>query len=375
MARKAKVDFTKMERVPNTVDYVDDSFHFYLSYKGRVLLYVISTVLLLIGAYFLVTRSYNDLGIRKLGYNENGNASDYLVKVRPDEFYPNGEVESGMNYVLNNVDSIDANFKYNIYFSDMADVRYEYNVNAILLIYGENDKLLAPKQVIPIIDKNYVNLKSSNKFNLSVPVRINYKEYRSKIEKYFADNGVTGTAKLLVTMDVLSTIRYDYFEDAITKSSVVQMEIPLTSDNNQIQIKTSNYNNDDHFERVIIGEPTNENLLYLGLVLFILAIVTFIYFIAFLVKTNPKKGKYNSLRDGLLKEFDQRIVEVKRIPSLAGLNVIDCYSFSELLDAQDTLKKPILYSEIVKNQKCEFVIVDDKNAFRYVLKAVDLEFK
>ena len=153
------------------------------------------------------------------------------------------------------------------------------------------------------------------------------------------------------------------------------MEIPLTSDNNQIQIKTSNYNNDDHFERVIIGEPTNENLLYLGLVLFILAIVTFIYFIAFLVKTNPKKGKYNSLRDGLLKEFDQRIVEVKRIPSLAGLNVIDCYSFSELLDAQDTLKKPILYSEIVKNQKCEFVIVDDKNAFRYVLKAVDLEFK
>ena len=375
MARKAKVDFTKMERVPSTVDYVDDSFHFYLSYKGRVLLYVISTVLLLIGAYFLVTRSYNDLGIRKLGYNENGNASDYLVKVRPDEFYPNGEVESGMNYVLNNVDSIDANFKYNIYFSDMADVRYEYNVNAILLIYGENDKLLAPKQVIPIIDKNYVNLKSSNKFNLSVPVRINYKEYRSKIEKYFADNGVTGTAKLLVTMDVLSTIRYDYFEDAITKSSVVQMEIPLTSDNNQIQIKTSNYNNDDHFERVIIGEPTNENLLYLGLVLFILAIVTFIYFIAFLVKTNPKKGKYNSLRDGLLKEFDQRIVEVKRIPSLAGLNVIDCYSFSELLDAQDTLKKPILYSEIVKNQKCEFVIVDDKNAFRYVLKAVDLEFK
>ena len=60
---------------------------------------------------------------------------------------------------------------------------------------------------------------------------------------------------------------------------------------------------------------------------------------------------------------------------MVGLNIIDCYSFSELLDAQDTLKKPILYSEIVKNQKCEFVIVDDKNAFRYVLKAVDLEFK
>ncbi len=375
MRKKEKVDFSKMERVTSNVNYVDDSFHFYLSYKMRILLYVIVTALLLVGAYFLITNSYNGIGIRKLGYNENGNSSDYSVKVRPDEFYPSGEVDSGMTYVLSNVDSIDSNFKYNIYFSDMADVRYEYSVIAKLLIYGENEMLLAPEQVIPIIDKNYVNLKSSNKFNLNVPVRINYKEYRSKVEKYFADNGVTGTAKLLVTMDVMSTVRYDYFDDAIIKNSLVQMEIPLTSDNNQIQIKTSNYNNDDHFERVIIGEPTNENLLYLGLVMFILAIVTFIYFIAFIVKTNPKKGKYNSLRDGLLKEFDQRIVVVKRTPSLVGLNVIDCYSFSELLDAQDTLKKPILYSEIVKNQKCEFVIVDDKNVFRYVLKAVDLEFK
>ena len=375
MRKKEKVDFSKMERVTSNVNYVDDSFHFYLSYKMRILLYVVVTALLLVGAYFLITNSYNGIGIRKLGYNENGNSSDYSVKVRPDEFYPSGEVDSGMTYVLSNVDSIDSNFKYNIYFSDMADVRYEYSVIAKLLIYGENEMLLAPEQVIPIIDKNYVNLKSSNKFNLNVPVRINYKEYRSKVEKYFADNGVTGTAKLLVTMDVMSTVRYDYFDDAIIKNSLVQMEIPLTSDNNQIQIKTSNYNNDDHFERVIIGEPTNENLLYLGLVMFILAIVTFIYFIAFIVKTNPKKGKYNSLRDGLLKEFDQRIVTVKRTPSLVGLNVIDCYSFSELLDAQDTLKKPILYSEIVKNQKCEFVIVDDKNVFRYVLKAVDLEFK
>jgi hypothetical protein len=58
-----------------------------------------------------------------------------------------------------------------------------------------------------------------------------------------------------------------------------------------------------------------------------------------------------------------------------GQNIIDCYSFSELLDAQDTLKKPILYNEIVKNQKCIFLIVDGENVFRYVLKEVDLEFK
>ncbi len=375
MRKKEKVDFSQMERVDNNVNYVDNSFHFYLSYKVRMALYVVFTTLLLLGAYALITRSYNDLGIRKLGYNENGNAADYVVKVRPDEFYPEGEVESGMNYVLTNVDSIDSIFKYNIYFSDMADIRYEYNVVAVLLIYGEDNKLLAPQQVIPIIDKNYVNLKSSNKYNLSVPVKIDFKEYKSKVEKYFTDNGVQGTAKLLVTMSVISTIRYDYFTDAITKNSIVQMEVPLTSGNNQIQIKTSNYNHDDHFERVVIGEPTNEDMLYLGLALFILAIVSFIYFIAFIIRTNPKKSKYNTLRDGLLKEFDKKIVNVKRIPSLAGVNVIECYSFSELLDAQDTLKKPILYNEIVKNQKCEFVIVDETNAFRYVLKAVDLEFK
>ena len=93
------------------------------------------------------------------------------------------------------------------------------------------------------------------------------------------------------------------------------------------------------------------------------------------LKTIPKKSKYVLLRDGLLKEFDQRIVNVKEFPVTEGQNIIDCYDFSELLDAQDTLKKPILYNEIVRNQKCIFIIVDGNNVFRYVLKEVDLEFK
>ncbi len=378
MARKKKnneVDFTKMELVPSRNNYVDRGFHFYLSYNMRIALFVVSIIMLLVGAYYCVTNSYNGIGVKKLGYNENGNASDYVVKVKESDLVPNGEMDAGMSYVRDNIESIDANFKYNIYFSNLADIRYEYDVVADLYIYGDDDKLLAPVQTTQIIDKKNINLRNSNKFNLTLPVKINYKEFLAKANDYFTANGVTGTAKVLVTMEVSSIVDYQAFNDIVVKNSIVQMEIPLTSQNNQIQIKTTNYNDDDRFERVVIGEPTDEKLLYVGLVMFVLGVVSFIYFVSFVFKTIPKKSKYVLLRDGLLKEFDQKIVNVKEFPVVEGQNIIDCYSFSELLDAQDTLKKPILYNEIVKNQKCIFLIVDGENVFRYVLKEVDLEFK
>lgn len=377
MARKKNndVDFSKMEYVPSKVSYVDKGVHFYLSYQARMWLFVVSIIMLFIGAYYCITNSYNGFGIRKLGFNENGNASDYVVKVTPSEYVPTGELDPGMTYIRDNIESVEANFKYNIYFSDLADILYEYDVVAELYIYGENDDLIAPVQKTQIIDKKKINLKKSNKFNLNLPVKINYKDFVNKVNTYLTTNGVSGKAKLLITLDVNSIVDYNKFSDVVVKDSIVQMELPLTSENNQIQIKTTNYNDDDRFERVVIGEPTDEKLLYAGLVMFVLGVVSFIYFVSFVFKTIPKKSKYVVLRDGLLKEFDQKIVNVKEFPVVEGQNIIDCYSFSELLDAQDTLKKPILYNEIVKNQKCIFLIVDGENVFRYVLKEVDLEFK
>jgi hypothetical protein len=44
------------------------------------------------------------------------------------------------------------------------------------------------------------------------------------------------------------------------------------------------------------------------------------------------------------------------------------------MDAQRMLEKPIIYFEIIKNQKCTFYIIDDKDVYEYTLKECDLEY-
>ena len=44
------------------------------------------------------------------------------------------------------------------------------------------------------------------------------------------------------------------------------------------------------------------------------------------------------------------------------------------MDAQKLLKKPILYKDIVKDQKCIFVVVSDNDLYEFVLKEADIEY-
>ena len=75
-----------------------------------------------------------------------------------------------------------------------------------------------------------------------------------------------------------------------------------------------------------------------------------------------------------MKTYDRIIVNTKKLPRFGDTNIIDCYDFNELLDAQETLELPINYHEIVKNQKCVFYIKNGKDIYKYTLKECDLEY-
>ena len=44
-----------------------------------------------------------------------------------------------------------------------------------------------------------------------------------------------------------------------------------------------------------------------------------------------------------------------------------------MLDARDNLKKPILYYNIVKHEKCYFYLENENTVYLLILKAVDIE--
>ena len=53
-------------------------------------------------------------------------------------------------------------------------------------------------------------------------------------------------------------------------------------------------------------------------------------------------------------------------------NIIEVKKFTELLDVRDNLKVPILYFNIIKNEKLIFYIKDNNDIYLLNIKNIDL---
>ena len=74
-----------------------------------------------------------------------------------------------------------------------------------------------------------------------------------------------------------------------------------------------------------------------------------------------------------MKEYDRAIVKTRTMPDIDDLKVIEVESFEELIDARENLEKPILFIDINPGQKSCFLIINDRDAYKFILKEKDLE--
>ena len=117
----------------------------------------------------------------------------------------------------------------------------------------------------------------------------------------------------------------------------------------------------------------DENTLY-GLVGTIcLLVLTFFIFrlTRLMVLANGNKSKYEVELKKILKEYDDYIVLTKEGLEIdENKTILKVSSFKELLDARNTLNKPIIYTKI-NSVKSEFVVEDESVIYKYIMKEAD----
>ncbi|HAB65970.1 MAG TPA: hypothetical protein DCE23_01250 [Firmicutes bacterium] len=372
--KKSKVtdnDFSKMEKVENNRrKYVKNGF--YLSYTLRIALMIISIIVIGIMAYKCFDYSFSDAYNKKLLYEETGDAT-YNVTLLPDNPYDRGELVPSEHYLAEAVSYVNTDFKYDMKFSDKADVKYTYSVSLDLeLSNKDNGNVLSSKKdtLIPEVEKAVNN---TSEINILQPVALDYKTFNDNIKIIKDLYEVNADGKIVLNMLINMEIKYKEFKDVVTKTQEIEVTIPLLEPEVSANVDKKIDNNDMYVEKDEV-ELTNKLTLYIGISLLIIDVIFCLLVFSFMMKAQPKKSRYCILRDGLLRDYDDIIVNSRNIPRFEGTNIIDCYSFSELLDAQKLLKKPIVYCEIVKNQKALFIIVNGDDAYKYILKEADLDY-
>lgn len=364
-------DFSRMKKVSNDrKKYVTHGF--YMSYTLRVVLMFISVIVIGFASYYCFNISFKEAYDKKLMYEENGKLN-YNVELLPDNPYDRGELVPSEHYISEAVSAISTDFQYNIEMSEQVDVKYTYSILAETEIKNkDNGNVISSKTdtLIPQVEKTIDN---TSEINVLQNVSLDYKTYNDNAllvnQQYAINSEGSITIKMVIDMD----IKYDGFEEPVKKTQELKATIPLLTSEVNVNLDKVLSNTDMYMEHTK-AELTSKVTLYTGIALLIIDVIFCLLVFSFMLKAKPKKSKYCILRDGLLKDYDSIIVNSRSIPKFNGTNIIDCYSFSELLDAQKLLNKPIVYCEIVKNQKAIFMIVSGDDAYKYTLKEVDLDY-
>jgi len=342
-------EFAKMDLVPTPINkHVKNNIYLYFSYSLRLIIMFLSIIIIGILSYKFYNQSFSKKTIANLSYEEIGTIS------------PKMEIQN----------NIDTDFNYNYKLSAPSDLSYSYYIIGTLKLVDDKNNIIT-KEDYNLVDKIDKKESKVTEININHPLNIDY-DYYNKLSTNLKQSNPTLHGNLNIKMYINISTSNSMFNNPFYKEEVLELTIPVLTD----QVSLTNIesiNNKDIYSETIAPKLINEVTLYISITLLIIDTIFLLLCLSFILRTIPKKSKYDIAKEKILRDYDDKIVNCKDLPNFKDYTLINCTDFNELLDACKLLNKPILYNEIVKNQKSTFVIINENNLYRYTLKECDLD--
>lgn len=329
----------------------------YLGYELRLIFRVFISLVFFIILIFLVKLLISLNTTNKEFYSENSSSS-YSVCLLENKYYEETCLSENKQYLSYLVDNIQYVFSYNTAYNYKVSKKYEYNVDAHLKIFSQDNdsQVLYEKDYILMDTKELSDVNSV--FTISDVVTIPFKQFNGFVNEYSNNYSILSNAEVTVNVNV-------------NGKAVSTLTVPLGKQSFNIVKKDTNQNVsiDSHIKNKMKSSST----LYLIFViitgfLFILSIVYLLYYIFKTFNHNDYK-KYQNEVNKILKNYDRIIVEVKDYGNLFNdKTIVKVKSILELIDVRDTLDKPILHVKI-NSIKDGFYVEDKDKIYSFVMKS------
>ena len=334
--------------------------------KKRMVFYTIISMVFMILSYLFIVSGIDMKTKIYVKYQQVDDIS-YVVNLLPNTVYENDYLNMGGNYIGSLVKDIDLDLKYNLIYARNITGYYVYNLKGTLvasegedILWEKNYDLLADK--VTVLDQNKVK-----DIRVKDRTSIDYQKYVNEINDFNKKYNMEVSGVLLVSFKLKTTLDFTGFKNTYDDTKEVKMVIPVTNEVFKIKIL------DDNREFDSYNEMTNkEGVNYLFLVCGALCLSVGIAFLMVVIKNlleiNNKENKYVKELKKILNEHGDEIVNVYEFNNAKKYNLIYVDSFKELLDVYDKVDSPISFKELKKNQKAVFLIIENDNAWIYILK-------
>lgn len=333
---------------------------------GITILLVITTIL----CFNTSVKINSDDGLAK--YSENGKI-DYKIYLKDNDYYDTGYLEEGMQYVASLIKTINVRFNYQMKTDTKIDFNSNYKVVAKVQVTEKDtpSKVLFNKE--EVLASNTITKKDNN-YVIEEELDIDYDKYNELVNSYKRDYGLIASGNLILSLEVDNNGNIENNENALDKTSTMQISIPLSEQTLGITINTDKINDSGTLVGVNkLFTISNYILFIIFIMLFIITIASIILDINFYLN-NFKKDKYRELVNKILNQYDRIIVNGKvSINEAYFPNKIYPDTIEEMVDAAQTLEVPIYYYEAIPNEKCFFVIIKNDTLYKYRLTRAFLE--
>ncbi len=337
----------------------------YFGFKTRVLFFFVLALLFFIGGVFFLTNSYDNSKSDTITYDEISNIT-YNVCMENASHYSDECQPEGMAYLAAVTKTINSIYKYDVKMSEAIDYKIKYYIEAKTSIYDKNDSSKLLYSSAENLVDNTVLTDTSDTISINEEVKIPYKKYNDFVLSYKTKYSINTEAKLDINLYLVE-------DGKSRKVSSLTMDLGAQTFNVK-KDNTTNIRKVVDLENNSWGEY-NTVCFVVGVVLLLISLLLILKLTSFVNKTIHKKSKYEKTLETILREYDRIIVNAKEGYNIPIDKVIlELDSFNELLDARDTLEKPIVF-ERINEIKSQFYVEDDNKVYKYTLKEVDLEEK
>ncbi len=346
-----------------------------MSHKKSKRMIILIIALVTIISTFLILKVINTLkniqgNPADISYTSNvsGDAK-YLVYLKENKYFPKNYLDATSSYLTDLVEYINTNFTYQYNIDRYKKLNYSYQVNAKIIAHSADQTNPVTK---PLWHKEEVLLQPVVVFNSKSPININKQlnvsitPYLDAIAEFKNSFNVSATFDLEINLIVNISGKTKENND-FNKQHITTMRIPL--DAKAFDITTSK--NFDEKEIIYNKEQLKKETGYMWAIIYIVILFVVIdggtLIIKFIIDSNY--SKYSRKKKKIIKEYDDRIVQVSRFIKYDDWEIVDINSFEELLDLSNEAFEPIFFWERKLNHTKEawFCIIRDKVLYRYIL--------
>lgn len=341
-----------------------------------------STVLTFICAIVIVsflTLSFFMLYAQKnkaqyVSYDEESSI-DYKVQYKENDFFDETYLGSDREYIASLIDSIKADFDYNISLEDKdVEYKYTYRIEANVTVKDKDSKKLFYDKTYTLLNEKEQTT-TSKELNINERVIIDYDEYNDIIKRFvnvYDLENAESTLNINMYVNIIGSCE-DFVENE-EKERVITLSIPLTEDTMTIDFVDNIVNSTNNVMQCNSNNSGVILLALIGIILLIVDVILIIAAIRYEIKTRTAETIYERELKKILNNYGSNIQMLGNEFDFSDYQLLKIANFSDILEISDKVRQPILMKESKEKNGAYFIVpTNTKLLYVYRLKVSDIE--